>query len=105
MALDLGREPKQVGVQFEHVIRRHQAGHHGGGRRSQASRKRDLRAQRELELVGRMEPLERAHAQVFAVTAHRQLGVDPKAPGLRHLDLQVQSQRGGHHVKAGPEVG
>ncbi len=58
-----------------------------------------------LEAVGGVQPLEGPDDQVGAVARDVEIGVDGERAGLAHLELQVQPERGGHHIEAGAEVG
>src|SRR4051794_1320369 len=105
MALELGCQREQVGVELEEVVGGHQPGHVGRGARPQAARERDLRRDPEREVVGRVQALEAADREVAPVAGDRQVGLDGEAPRLLHLELHVQRQRRRERVEAGPEVG
>ena len=73
--------------------------------RAQPAGQRDVRADPEREAVRRMQARERAHARLRRSRAIVQVGLDGEAPGLHHLELEVQRQRRGERVEARPEVG
>ena len=91
--------------QLVQVVGRQQAGQDRRRARSQPAGKRDLAADLEAQAVGRVERLERPHAEVRAV------GGDGIAPGVDHelallgnLQLEVQGQGRGEDVEAGAQV-
>ena len=91
--------------QLEQVVGSHQARDDGRRRGAEAAGEWDLAANLEPQVIGRMKRLERPHAQVVAVVRHRLAArVDRELPGLGDLELQVQRERGGHHVVARPQV-
>ena len=104
MALDGRRLGQQVGVELEQVIGGHQPGDDGGRARAEAPRQRYLRADREGEVVGRVQALERAHDEVVAAPRDGQVGLDGEAAGLGDLELEPGRHRRRHAIEAGPEV-
>jgi hypothetical protein len=105
MALELGGQRQDVGVELEQVVGSHQARDVGRRARPQPAGERDLRADAELERVGRVEALEAAHDEVAPVAGDRQVGDDGEAAGLDDLDLGVQRQGRGEAVEPRAEVG
>ena len=99
-------ELEQRRVQLVHVVGRAQPRHDRRGARAEPGRRRDLRADREADAVGRVQPLEGAHAQVGAVERA------PRARRTRTENSPVSStsssrwsdERGRQHVVAGAEV-
>ncbi len=105
MALELGGEREDVGVELVQVVGRQQTGHDGRGTGAQAAAQRDGGADAELEPVGRMQAFERPDDEVRSVDRHGEIGTHGERPGLHHLELEVERQRCGQHVEARPEVG
>ena len=105
VALEPGRLGQQVGAELEDRVGRDQPGDDRRRARPEPARERDVGADRELEVVGRVQRGEPAHDQVAAVARDPQVGVDGEAAGLDDVDLHVQVQRRAHHVEPRPEVG
>ena len=105
MALQLAREREQVGVELEHVIGRHQARDDRRRARAEAARERDLRADPEGEAVGRVQPLEGAHAEVLAPCA-RPAGRSRRRtrPSPRPRARACSDERRRHAVEARAQV-
>jgi hypothetical protein len=104
VALELGGQGEQVGIELEEVVGGHQPRHVGGRARPEAAAERDPRADAEGEGVGGGEPGEAAHGQVAPVARDLEVGVDGEAPRLLHLELHVQRERAREGVETRPEV-
>ena len=104
MALELGGQREQVGVELEEVVGGHQPRHVGGGARPQAPAERDLRLDAEGEGARGRQPGEAADGQVAPVAGDLQVGVDREAPGLLDLELHVQRERAREGVEPRAEV-
>ena len=106
MALQFGAEPQQIGIELEQVVGRHESGE---VRRRvfcpEAAAEGDPGGDAEFEGVSGVQPFEGAHAEVAAVAGDREVGDDGEAPRLDDLELHVQRQRRGEHVKARAQVG
>ncbi len=87
VTLDRGGAREQVDVQLEQVVGGEQAGDDRRGARAEAAGERDVRADAESEVVGGVQALEGAHAEVVLVPRDVQVGLDGKAAGLCHLQL------------------
>ena len=104
MALELGGQREDVGVELEEMVGGHQAGHVGGGARTQPAAERDLRLDAEAEGLGVGQPGEAAHGEVAPVAGDLQVGVDAEAPGLLDLELHVERERAREGIEPGPEI-
>jgi hypothetical protein len=104
VALELGGVLEQVGVELEEVVGGHQARHVGRGAGPQPPAERDVGADPEGEVVGRVQPGEPAHRQVAMVAGDAQVGLDGEAAGLDDLELHVQRDRAREAVEPGAEV-
>ena len=104
VALDLGGDGQKVGVQLEEVVGGHRAGDDRRGAGAEAAGEWDLAADREREVLGRVQRLEGADAQVASIPRYVEVGDDLEAPCLLHLDLEVELQCGGEHVEARAEI-
>ena len=79
VAFELGRLGQQVGAELEDRVGRHEAGDDRRRARPEPAGERDVRADRELEVVGRVQRREAAHDQVAAVAGDPQVGVDARS--------------------------
>ena len=106
VALELGRQLEDVGVELEHVVGGEQPGDDRGGARAEAAGQRDLRGDRELERrrpgAGARTPAPRGSSRSRGTSSSVWIA---KAPGLLDLDLELQRQGRRQHVEARPEVG
>src|SRR5215207_3589973 len=106
VALELGGELEERGIQLVHVVRRRKAGDDRRRARPEARRHGDLRADLEADPVGAVKPFEGAHAEVGAVGRHvGHVRVHEELARLLHLELELQRQGGRQHVVARAEVG
>ena len=104
MALELGGQREDVGIELEEMVGGDQAGHVGGGARAQPAAERDLRLDAEAERLGVGQPGEAAHGEVAPVARDLQVGVDAETPGLLDLELHVQGERARESVEPRAEI-
>ena len=106
VALELGRRGQQRRVELEHRVGRHQPGHVGRRARAEAARERHVGADRELEVVRRVQRLEARARRGCAGRARSARSVwTAKRPVSSTSSSTCRAERGGEDVEARPEVG